>query len=625
VLAGLVSFAALVACGGSDGAKSPAQGHIDEVVVVLKGSDEPLPFDPRGGRLTIVTGEITKLVGHAVVLELDAALSPELKASLEETVLASFETYARELVLLQREDAAMFAEARKIDRIVCKYDAVATESKARLEESGARLVVDASPDRFPLLEPWIVTRAIYGAHVDQLEARWGSADPTKLSPREQAAWFDYMTSTRPGAGYLWIAARRKLAANANKEGKEDDLRLEHILRISRLAFAVQRGSALDKDVTQFMLENASHVGGYLAKPPHPGFHADPSLVQAAATSYEKWLVQRAPTFGDEQRLRLARALFERQGICGRECSPDAVFPGFDRLAFGMSVYDDWVKNRSPMDGPPGPRFELYKKVVCPQTSRGEAETEIRYGCSSFFGVTLSDDVDRGRLATMIDQRHDARLLENALLNLAHAGGPNALALVESLRDETLQRRGLSILFHDLARRDDVKSALEKAAPRWWRDVPRRRGYALLVLARGAEELDPHYGDNHWQRFTAEFGGPVGREVFGQFLAEGPRAADMVPKMWVALAKGADRDELVARSVTMLLERDRALRSSRTGPALLLLRKRYCDERSERGFGTVRAALDQWASAHPDDAASVSNARADFRLARCPKAPEDNDR
>jgi hypothetical protein len=621
----LAALALLVAaCGGHADPGSP-KGGIRDVVVVLTHGDEPLPFDPRGGRITAVTDSITRLVGHPVVLELDTALSPELKASLEETVLASFETYARELVLLQKEDPAMFAEAKRIARVVCTYDAVATDSKGALEARGTRLAVRAPPDRFPLLERWVVSEAVYLAHIDALEARWGEADPTKLPEREQSAWLGYMTTTRPGAGYLWIANRRK------KQGGEkgDDLRVEHVGRILALARVIPKRSPLDARTTAFLLENAGFLGGFSARPPGP-FHADPALVSRVTGGYAAWLGDRAPGFDDADRLKLAHAVFEhRNSFCGGtdrgRCTPDAVFPGFDRLAFGLSIYDAWVKDNAPFDvSGPAPRAVLFKEVLCPQKPRGEAETEIRWGCSPFFGVAIEDDADRARLAERIASRHDARLLEQALLNHPHGGGPAALALVESLRDDALQRRGLSVLFHDLARVDDVRSALENEAPRWWRDQPGRRGFALLVMARQNEHLDTHYGDSHWQRFVAEFGGPIGKDVLAAFLAEGARAAEMAPKIWPALAKGPERDALVARAMTTLLEKDRADRTTRARGPLLLLRFRYCTEKNEAGFATVRGALDGWAKAHPDDAAAVANARADFTVARCAKATADPD-
>ncbi|MBX3220454.1 MAG: hypothetical protein KF795_08050 [Labilithrix sp.] len=608
-LAGLVAACGGPSAEGRDGAESAEapRGAIRDVVVVLKGSSEPLPFDPRGGRLTIVTQEIARLVGHGIVLELDAALSPELQASLEETVLASFETIARELVLLQKEDPEMFAKARGIERVVCVYDAVAKHSEGALEESGKVLVVRAPPDRFPLLERWIVTQAVYDAHVGDLDARWGEADPTRLAPREQAPYFAYMTTTRPGAGYLWIAARAKRAGDSSRR---EDLRAEHVGRIISLSGAVPSNTPLARKVRRFLLDSAPFVGGL-------GARTDASAVERRVVeSYGAWLTRSVTSFDDEETLLLERATLEKR--VGSEVG----FPSFDRFAFGMSIYDRWAKDGARVELPPGPRGELYKSVVCPTTRRGEAETEIRYGCSGFFALALGDDALRSRLADTIAQRRDAKLLETSLLNLGYGQGAAALALVESLKDDALFRHGVGVLFHDLARRDDVKSALEGAAPRWWRDAPGRRGLTLLVMARQWEHLHVHYGDNQWTRFVAEFGGRVPRDVFAAYLAEGPRAVEMAPKLWPALSKGGERDDLLAKSLPVLLDRDRDARTSRARPAFVLLRARLCEEKNGAGLATVRAALERWRSAHPDDGAAVSNALADFTLARCAKPPSD---
>lgn len=614
-------LALLSACaGGAEPAKAPAASFRDVTVVVLEGSDEPLPFDPRGGRLTIVTSEITRLVGHPIVLELDAALSPELRGSLEETVLASFEGIVRELVVLQKQDPTMFAKAREIERVVCAYDAVARDSEGRIEGSGKVLAVRAPPDRFPLLERWVLTQAVYDAFVGDLEARWGEADPTKLAPHEHAPYFGYMTKTRPGAGYLWIAARSKNGAGSRRD---DDLRVEHVGRIVKLAGVVDPRTPLARKVRRFLLESAPFLGGFQADPPAAGFHADPTLLGRVVRSYEAWLGQSRASFDDEEELLFAHAIFEhRSSICGHDCSPDAVFPGFDRLGFGLSIYDAWVKEGARLELPTGPRGELYKAVVCPVKRRGEAETEIRYGCSAFFALALRDEAHRARLADTITKRRDTKLLETALLNLGHDGGRQALALVEALSDEALFRHGVSVLFYDLARRDDVKGALESAAPRWWRDRPSRRGLALLVMARQWEGLDVHYGDHQWTHLVGELGGPIGRDVLASYLSEGPRAVEMAPKIWPVLAKSSDRDDLVAKSLPVLLDRDRDARSSRAGPTLVLLRTRLCGEKNVSGLASVRASIERWARAHPDERASVSNALADFTLARCPAAPRE---
>jgi hypothetical protein len=96
---------------------------------------------------------------------------------------------------------------------------------------------------------------------------------------------------------------------------------------------------------------------------------------------------------------------------------------------------------------------------------------------------------------------------------------------------------------------------------------------------------------------------------------------MAPKIWPALAKGADRDDLVAKSLPILLTRDRDARASRAGPALVLLRTRLCGEKNAAGLAAMRASIERWSKANPDDAPTVSNALADFTLARCAKAPE----
>lgn len=592
----------LAGLGCVEPAKEPVrQGAIRDVVVVIKDNTEPLPFDPRGGRLTIVTSELTRLVGHPVVLELDSALSPELKASLEATVLASFETITRELVLLQREDPEMFAKARIIERVFCAYDAVKDDSEGTIDVAKKTLMVRAPADRFPLLEPWVLTRAVYDSFIADLDARWGEADPAKLSPPERAPYFAYMTRSRPGTGNLWIAKRRR--ARGSSEATEA-LYDEHLSRILTLARVVQSTSdPLARKIRGYLLGQLQYLNTS---------REEPTLRQKRLNAYGAWLAKSLPTLDDGERLIVARTLFERSFSCP-SCSRS--IPNVDTFAFGMGIFDEWVKDGAKLDAD-GPRGELFKSVLCPSRRRGEDQTEIVWGCGGFFARAIADDELRARLADTITKRHDTKLLETALLDPPKNGGETMVSLVESLRDEALFHHGFEVLFHDLARVDVARSALEAAATRWWRDQPKRRGLALLVMARAHEGLHVHYGDNHWTRFVGEYGGPVKKDVLTAYLAEGPRAVEMTPKIWLALDKSSDRDRLVAKSVPVLLDRDHKARSSRTSATLALLRQRLCRERDDRGMSDVRAAIEEWLRAHPDGAALVSNARVDFTLERC---------
>jgi len=119
-----------------------------------------------------------------------------------------------------------------------------------------------------------------------------------------------------------------------------------------------------------------------------------------------------------------------------------------------------------------------------------------------------------------------------------------------------------VLFDNGHRQDSVRAALETAAFRWWRDVPPRRGMAILVLARKNEDADPHYGDAQWERLVPELGGPLKADVLAAYLAEGPRAVEMAPKIWTGLARTGERAGLVARSLPVLLDRDLEDRTSR---------------------------------------------------------------
>lgn len=597
----------LAGCGSSDPGTT---GSIKDVTVVLKGNRSPLPFNPRGSRITAVSREITELVGHPIVLELDTALSPELVASLEESVLASFETIARELVRMRADDPELFARAKTIARVVCTYDAVIRDAEGKVGADGAVAFVRSPPDRFPLLERGLLTSAVYFSHIAELDARWGAADPTKLTAGEREPWLTYMLQTRPGAGFLWVAARAK------KGRSWEQLRAEHLERI--LSFASV--APADPRARKFLASNAAYVTPLKRSTDE---RLDPGTARRVFDTYEGWLVRTAPSFDDVERQDLLRGAFDEGSACrGNDCPKEALFTRFDLVGFALTIYDDWVREGARLDPLPGPRGDVFKQVLGPTAHRGEAETEIHFGKSRFFERALREEAQRKRLAAAILQRRDKRLLELALLNLGYQNGASGVAFAELLAgDAEMLRHALFVLFHDHNRNDSVKDALEEVAPGWWRDRPERRGFTLLVFARKYDHLHVHYGDNQWTRFVAEYGGPIPRDVLAAYLKEGPRAIEMAPKLWPALAKPG-RDELIAESLSVLVARDSQDRTSRTRAMLGLLRTRLCEEKNAGGLAVMRAAIDRAATAHPDQKPALANALEDFQLARCAKPAEE---
>lgn len=604
---GLV-LATLVAC---HGAAEPRTATIDRVSVVLVGSDEPLPFDPRGGRLTAVTQQVASVLGHPVVLELDTALGPQLRTSLEESVLASFENVARELVQLQREQRGAFEIATRIERIRCHYDAVVRYPEAKLE--GKVLDVRSPPHRFPLLERGTLSSAVLDVATAELIARWGNVDPSQLSARDQQGWFDAMTTTRPGQGYLWIHVQRGRSATRQVSG----LRAEHLERILRLAGVVTKSSPLERQVTDHLLTE----GGWIRD--GQSSDANPRVREL----YTQWIGRSWPSFDDAQRMKLASGLYGG----GRHAAGE--LPGFDELAFGLSIYDSWVGDGAPIPTPATRRGELQRLVLCPTLSRGDRETEIHLGCSPFFASVLSDPKKRGALAARIEAQHDQRLLEQTLLNIGServaedrrrvGSVEEALAFLDALKDPGLFHHGFRVLFDDQRRRDDIQSALEAVAYPWWHDVPARRAMTLLALGRRRMALHPHYQDSQWELATKELGGPISADLFARFVAEGPIAVEMIPSMWKVLPKAAGRDPILARGVPLLLDRDAATREARSVTFLAQVRHRMCDEHDASGLSLVRSAVQAWASQHPAEAASVSNALADMTAARCAKTDTDS--
>jgi hypothetical protein len=172
---------------------------------------------------------------------------------------------------------------------------------------------------------------------------------------------------------------------------------------------------------------------------------------------------------------------------------------------------------------------------------------------------------------------------------------------------------MHVLFEEFARSTAVQDGIDHLAPRWWRDQPRRRGLALYAMARHWATYDVTYADDAAQRFAAEFGGPVGRDVLADYLAEGPGATELVVKLWRALAKTTDRDALVAAALPAWLAHPP--HPDAVASVLGLLRRRLCEEHDGAGIERMRAAIAGFAGAHADDTAA-DNAAHDFAAQRC---------
>ncbi len=605
-----------LACGAPDpGTRAPEAG-IRDVVILKQGSQVPLPFDPRGGRLTRVTGELFAMLGHPVVLELDTALSPEIAAHFEETVLASFETLLRELASVKARSPRLFAEAAWVERVVVTYDAVATESRGELVKGKKVLLVRAPPDRFPLLVPGVVTEAIFELALREAEARYGEASPGRLPESEAEAWFSYMTETS-----AWIRVRSTKSARTEAREKgldlDDTLRLAHLERIARFGIHTNAKSALGQKVKAWLLE-AFDVADRTPRPGRLADRADPDVSERAAKAYDAWLRGAAGSFDTRDHLTVLRVLERRVRDCGETCAAKAPFPSVDLFASGIAVHDDWVRSGAPVEPPATAQGDAWRFVVCP-SARKAGSPGLPSSCSPWVDVALTDPEWRRRLAEVILAKRNERLLETVLLNASSRSGKHAPLLLDAVgRDERLFGVGARLLAVDQARNDAVANALEAEAAGWWRPHPSRRGLVLFLAARRWERAGLHYADSDAPRFAAEHGGPAGGDALARFFAFGPRSAELAPFAWKALARSGERDEGVARAATSLLDRDRHDHTTQASLTLARLRRRLCEEKNANGLATLRAELERWARAHPDDTASVANAIADATLAKCPR-------
>ena len=187
------------ACGPSD---PKIVVHAGAPVVVDPTPDKP-GFDPRSARLRAAAREVEKVVGHPVVLHVDAALLSNDPRQFEETLSNAMVELAKTLDGASREDTLAFRNGtQKLEEIFARYEPLAREPRARFDAGGKRLVVELGQRPRELVPYFAVLNALLDAYDDTTEQKLAGATPkTQAEIAERFAW---LTRTRPGRGSVVV-------------------------------------------------------------------------------------------------------------------------------------------------------------------------------------------------------------------------------------------------------------------------------------------------------------------------------------------------------------------------------------------------------------------------------------
>jgi hypothetical protein len=616
------------ACAGSGAESAPrmqiARSAVELIVIVPPPPE--LPFDPRSARLAHATGELADIVGHPVTFELDAALLPEFRSSFEEELIRSIENAARDLASLRKSAPRVFRRsAGMLERIACRYRAAAREASGAFD-TGRRTLVITEPPGQAWVQPGVVLRALEEEFEAFLDQRYRGAMPDSVPASEHGAYFEYLTLTRPGYGNL-SERRARLAQGERTEVDRvaSDPHATTILRVARLGEIVGVGQdALAIETRAWLVSEAAwfqhtyETRGELVKqiPPDCAF-------RRAEAGWVRWLNGNFASLTDEQQVVLARVAFPPRGRCGASdaCLDQPPWlPGFDRIAFGLSVVDRWRADGRPAEGQ-GKRFELEDQVVCPHFRRDDLRRSRNRGCGQgFYQQALATGASRSRFAAELSRRADPVLIDETFTNSDSVPADRVVALWRAMEPRRAEWLAASrtIVEHLLPERE-YREPFVQEAKRLWRDAADKRGVALWLIAESEKGLDFHYSDPRWARFREDYGEPISQSVLGSLLDLGPAALRLVPALWPAIAPGFSRVDAIAARLDRFMDDPgvKATRDGEPGRTLRGLAARMCADHAHQELAKLHARVEQRARSHGDEAATLAPIVQD--LSQC-KAP-----
>ncbi len=623
---------ATAACGGGAGAGGGgAHGlAIGRVVVVIVPEPDRLPFDPRSARLLQATQQLGAIVGAPVTFELDAALLPDYRASFEEELIASIENVARALEALRKDSPEAFAfGAPLLGTIACRYQATAKGPTGVLDAGARTLTITEPPGERALVAGWVVRDAIETEHGGARARRYAAMDARSVPPGERRAYFEYVTRTRPGAGYVLL--KRPPPGVDALEPKLRELEAEGAMWLRVTELGEEVGASPDPvaaDVRHWLADHAEFLENQyryhrleVPRLPPGGYW------RRAEAAYARWLTANAAALTDTEKDHLARVLFPARATCadGTECADaPASFPGVDRFAFGLGFVDAWREAGRPRDGD-GAHYEMLDGVVCPHTMRADGKLDRRRGCTEgWYQQAFATPATRQRLVQAMTSRHDPAFVAEVFANARSVPADRVVALWRALEASPLEWEAATrvVLEHLLTEGHDGERLADEAYGLWPR-APNRRGVTVYVFAWKLHGTDRHYADPRAAEFSKRFGAPIGPNELHQLLALGPRAMPLVPQLWPALGTGWPRGDVLAPALAAFLDAAHArapgLGDGEPQKTLHALITRVCETHDTRTLDRVHRVLQDRAQANADDAPNLAALLAD--TTRCKPAPK----
>ncbi|AKU97038.1 hypothetical protein AKJ09_03702 [Labilithrix luteola] len=602
------------------GACAGTTNHVaiaNDVAISITPATDDLPFDPRGARLRSATEQLSRLAGHPIAFQFDAAVVSAVRPDFERQLIDAIEQVARSLTAWKEAEPSAFPRtANALRKIECRYRATAKEPSATFDANSGVMAIDLDAHPAALVPRGAFYEAIATEDDAYRETVFGRGDVDSIPASDRRAYFEYLTRTRPGWGSLYerrfrdrpkgLAPADALAQSPHADVIARVVRLHDLSKRSDPELATKARAWLFDQLYSFF-HNAYRQKELVAIGPGTPF-------RNAEAAYGRFLAAEVPSATDKERLATARYV----------CDTDApqAYPTFDRFAFGLGIVDAWFKAGMPQTArADDPKSQLFDEVVCPSVRTASGEHTRDRSCSSmhtgWLGFATSSADGQKKLAQALDARNDAALADQVLYTVHYSsstrrGESNAFLEVFHALDPKLRswRAAVDILASERHGQDEAEAA------RIWKAYPDKRGSALLLVARAHRDYGRYNGDEYWKRFPESYGTTVDATVLGGMLDHGRIALELVPQLWPALSRGYSRADLLVPRLDTLVPDASSADATDALRSLSDVVTRLCEDKNTADLDKLHAYFERRATARPAEQRAFAILRRDTAPGGC---------
>lgn len=584
---------------------------------------------PRSARLRAAAREVERVVGHPITFQVDGALVPNDAPALEEALGAATAALARALANAKEEDPKAFAlmvdTAPVLRRVSTRYTPLVPRGAARSrlvanDKGESTLVIELS-DRThsgsELAPPGAILEAMLDAYDNATEARFRNPPS---DPREQEAYFAWLSRTRPGRGSV-VVYRAELRARGSAESREAAHR-DAAARVRLAVIHLEEHAApeLRARVEAWLVAQLPQLAATrTARDGTLALVSRDDVVFEAERAYGRWASRRISALPERAALTLVDALFPPGRLCEANDRSEAcrVLPpeaGFDRTAFGLALLGEL--ERAGFDASRVEHPALVAHVLCP--AKRDALGRTHEACNpSFAARALAAPRARARLVQALVDSRSPRLVAEVAATLHYARPDDVRALLAALdAHPTLYKAAMRALVFGLW--DRHRALLTEEARRaWTRGDPDHRAATLTVLAEARGKLDRHYADSYFSQFAADWGSVADAATVNAMLDGAPHLVAAIPRLWLSLAPAARIEPVLASLGALLAAPDDALEEPAQATLLALI-ARLCGDRATTDLARLRRALEAASQRSPEAARRIANALDDAAPGRCPR-------